>query len=56
MELGRDGRLLFVARAVRAFAFGWLSVVLALYLAKRGLSRRPRSAPSSRPRWSRTRS
>ena len=30
--------LLFAARAVRAFAFGWLSVVLALYLAGRGLS------------------
>jgi MFS family permease len=26
------------AKAVRAFGFGWLSVVLALYLAKRGLS------------------
>ena len=36
--LSRDGRLLFGARAVRAFAFGWLSVVLALVLARLGLS------------------
>ena len=26
------------SRAVRAFAFGWLSIVLALHLARRGLS------------------
>jgi MFS family permease len=32
-----DGRLLFAARALRSFAFGWLSVILALYLAGRGL-------------------
>lgn len=38
MELRRDGRLLFVARAVRTFAFGWLSVILALFLAERGFS------------------
>ncbi len=38
LGLSREGRLLFVAKAVRAFGFGWLSVVLALYLAKRGLS------------------
>ncbi len=38
LALAREGRLLFVAKAVRAFSFGWLSVVLALYLAKRGLS------------------
>jgi MFS family permease len=36
--LGRDGRLLFAARAVRTFAFGWLSVVLALALVRLGLS------------------
>jgi MFS family permease len=36
--LSRDGRLLFGARAVRAFSFGWLSVVLALVLAHLGLS------------------
>jgi Ankyrin repeats (3 copies) len=33
-----DGRLLFAARALRSFSFGWLSVILALYLAARGLS------------------
>ncbi len=33
-----DGRLLFAARALRSFSFGWLSVILALYLAGRGLS------------------
>lgn len=33
-----EGRLLFAARATRTFAFGWLSVVLALALAGRGLS------------------
>ena len=38
--LSREGRLLFAARALRTFAFGWLSVVLALYLAQRGLSPR----------------
>jgi len=37
MNLNRDGRILFAARALRTFAFGWLSVVLALYLARRGL-------------------
>ncbi len=36
--LNREGRLLFAARAVRTFAFGWLSVVLALVLARLGLS------------------
>ena len=38
LVLSREGWLLFAAKAVRAFAFGWLSVALALYLAKRGLS------------------
>ena len=37
MILNRDGRILFAARALRTCAFGWLSVVLALYLARRGL-------------------
>jgi MFS family permease len=37
-SLSPEGRLLFAARAVRSFAFGWLSVVLALFLARRGLS------------------
>jgi len=32
------GRLLFAARALRSFSFGWLSVILALYLAGRGLT------------------
>ena len=38
LVLSREGWLLFVARAVRAFGFGWLSIVLALYLAQRGFS------------------
>src|SRR5579884_366080 len=33
-----DGRLLFVTCGVRTFAYGFLSVVLALYLAAFGLS------------------
>ena len=37
-SLSLEGRLLFAARAVRSLAFGWLSVVLALFLARRGLS------------------
>lgn len=37
-SLNRDGRLLIGARAVRLFAYGFLSVILALYLAQRGLS------------------
>src|SRR6266496_4762787 len=36
--LDRDGRILFTTRAVRMFAYGALSVVLALYLAQMGLS------------------
>jgi len=36
--LSRDGRLLFTTRLVRLFAYGFLSVVLALYLAQVGLS------------------
>jgi len=36
--LNRDGRLLFTTRAIRMFAYGALSVVLALYLAQVGLS------------------
>jgi MFS family permease len=31
--LSRDGRMLFIARLLRMFAFGFLSVILALYLA-----------------------
>ena len=38
IALTADGRLLFAARALRSFSFGWLSVILALYLAGRGLS------------------
>ena len=34
--LGPDGRLLFLARAARMFAYGFLSVVLVLYLAGLG--------------------
>ena len=35
-ELSEAGRLIFVGRALRSFAFGWLSVFLALYLDRRG--------------------
>ena len=38
--LTRDGRLLFCTRIVRLFAYGFLSVVLALYLVQIGLSTR----------------
>jgi MFS family permease len=38
LSLSREGRLLFAGRALRTFCFGWLSLVLALYLAARGLS------------------
>jgi Glycosyl hydrolases family 2, TIM barrel domain/Glycosyl hydrolases family 2, sugar binding domain/Glycosyl hydrolases family 2/Domain of unknown function (DUF4981)/Beta galactosidase small chain len=38
IELSTEGRLIFLGRALRAFAFGWLSVVLALYLSERGFS------------------
>jgi MFS family permease len=37
-RLGRDGRLLFVTRAARMFSYGFLSVVLVLYLAGLGFS------------------
>lgn len=36
--LSRDGRLLFGTRIIRLFAYGFLSVVLALYLAQLGFS------------------
>ncbi|MEI6591986.1 MAG: MFS transporter [Holophagaceae bacterium] len=36
--LGSDGRLLFTARIIRMFSYGFLSVVLALYLAGLGFS------------------
>ena len=38
--LTRDGRLLFSTRMVRLFAYGFLSVVLALYLVELGFSDR----------------
>jgi MFS family permease len=38
LGLTTDGRLLFAARALRTFGFGALSVVLAIYLARRGLT------------------
>jgi MFS family permease len=38
MALSRDIKLLFAARITRLFAYGFLSVVLALYLAEIGLS------------------
>jgi MFS family permease len=37
-ELGRDGWLLFGTAGLRSFAFGFLSVMLGPYLARRGLS------------------
>jgi MFS family permease len=37
-ELSADGRLLFLTRLLRLFAYGLLSVALVLYLAARGLS------------------
>ena len=37
-SLGIDGRLLFVTRFVRLFAYGALSVVLVLYLVSLGLT------------------
>ncbi len=37
-SLGADGRLLFVTRAARMFSYGFLSVVLVLYLAALGFS------------------
>ena len=36
VSLSEAGRLIFVGRALRSFAFGWLSVILALYLDQRG--------------------
>jgi MFS family permease len=38
LPVSADVRLLFAARIVRLFAYGFVSVVLALYLAARGLS------------------
>ncbi len=37
-SLGADGRLLFLTRAARMFSYGFLSVVLVLYLAALGFS------------------
>jgi len=36
ISLSEAGRLIFAGRALRSFAFGWLSVILALYLDQRG--------------------
>src|SRR5262245_35278551 len=38
LSLSRDGRLLFLTRALRMFSYGLLSVVLVLFLADAGLS------------------
>ena len=38
LTLTPEGRLIFAGRALRSFSFGWLSVILALYLHDRGLS------------------
>ncbi len=36
--LSTEGRLIFIGRGLRSLAFGWLSVILALYLQERGFS------------------
>jgi MFS family permease len=36
VSLSEAGRLIFIGRALRSFAFGWLSVILALYLERLG--------------------
>lgn len=38
LVLSAEGRLIFAGRALRSFSFGWLSLILALYLQERGLS------------------
>ena len=38
LALSRDGRILFTTRSLRLFAYGFLSVVLMIYLARIGLS------------------
>jgi len=38
LVVSSEGRWLLAAKAVRTFGFGWLSVVLALYLVQRGFS------------------
>ena len=38
LVLSPEGRLIFAGRALRSFAFGWLAVILALYLDNRGFS------------------
>jgi MFS family permease len=38
LVLSREGRLILAGRALRSFSFGWLSVILALYLDRRGFS------------------
>ena len=38
LDLSPEGRLLFLGRALRTFGFGWLSLILALYLGRRGFS------------------
>jgi MFS family permease len=38
LVLSSEGRLIFAGRALRSFSFGWLSVILALYLDQRGFS------------------
>jgi MFS family permease len=38
LVLSAEGRLIFAGRALRSFSFGWLSVILALYLHNKGFS------------------
>ena len=51
--LDRDGRLLFTTRVLRMFGYGFLAVVLVLYLAAIGIDR-GRSGSSSPSRSSAT--
>ena len=39
LELDHDGRLLFTTRSIRLFAYGFLSVILMIFLAGAGLSK-----------------
>ena len=41
MSLDRDARLIFLTRGLRMFGYGFVSVVLVLYLAARGTARLP---------------
>jgi MFS family permease len=38
LDLSPEGRLLFAGKALRTFGFGWLSLILALFLERRGFA------------------